>query len=483
MPPPEESHVGGSSKWPSPPSPRGYNFVGTALNFRRDPLRTLLDGRRLCGDVVRFILPGVPDIYLAAHPRGIQHVLHNEPRRYRKDPTHSSQLEALAGKGLTMSEGHLWARQRQVMQPSFYPVQTATYMAHAAEATAAMLELWRGHHERGKAVDVSAEMLRLMLCVVVKSLFGVDAGRQAETLVRSSAVMLDYAYKGTRNYYSPPEWLPLPSVRRFLGARRRLDDFAYGLIQQRRDSRPERHDLLSSLLNGRDERTGEKIGEKQIRDEIVTMILAGHDTTGVALAWTFYLLARNPEAANRLREEAFEVLGDRTPTAADLPNLPYARMVLDESMRIYPPAWVLSRRSVADDVLGGYRVRAGSTILISPYVTHRHDGLWPDPEAFVPERFARAASAKRPKYAYFPFGGGVRHCIGSHFALAAAQIALVMTARAYRLVLVPGAEITPRAKLTLHPSRPVVMRLESAGPSPARPADSGIILNSRQDHG
>lgn len=415
--------------------------------------------------MIRFRLPVLPDLYLAAHPRDVEHVLHNESRRYSKDPTHSSQLRALAGDGLTMSEGALWSRQRQIMQPSFYPAQTASYMTHVADITAAVLENWRVHLDRGEAVDVSAAMLRLMLSVVVRSLFGADVGDQAAELVRSSAIMLDYAYRGMRNYYSPPEWLPLPSIRRFIRARRHLNDFAYGLIRRRLASREEGGDLLSALLGARGGGAGEAAGLKQAREEILTMILAGHDTTGVALAWSFYLLARHPEAAERLREEAFEVLGDRHPTAADIPNLVYARMVLDESMRLYPPAWVLSRRCVADDVLGGYRIRAGSTVLLSPYVTHRHEAFWPEEEKFLPERFARATSSKRPKYAYFPFGGGMRHCIGRQFAVAAAQLVLAMTARTYSMALAPGLDIGPQAKLTLHPSRPVMVTLESAAPT------------------
>lgn len=441
-----------SASPPRPPHPRGHMLLGSSLNFLFDPIRTFMDGWEQCGDVVRFPLVGPMELYLCAHPDQVKRVLVDNQQNYRKDPGHSAQLKALAGDGLTMSEGDLWLRQRRMMQPAFHRQRFPGYIDGITGATRAMLDGWEARGAGGRPLDISTEMLRVSFDIVARTMFSADLRAEADAVVRDAAVVLEHAYNGMRTPVPVPLWLPLPSNRRFLAARRTLDELATRLVRERRDAPGVRDDLLSMmLLRGGDERLA--------HDEIITTILAGHDTTGVALAWTFSLLSTHPEVARRLRQEVADVLGGRAPTLDDLPALEYAEMVLKESLRLFPPAWVLSRRAVDDDEVGGYRIPRGATVFVSPYLTHRHPGFWPNPEGFDPERFRRGATPNAP-FAYFPFGGGPRLCIGNNFALLAAHLVLVLVVQQYRLELAAGQSVVPRAKLTLHPRRKVFMTVE-----------------------
>jgi cytochrome P450 len=426
-----------------------------------------MDGWRQCGDVVRFPLVGPLELYLCAHPDQVRRVLVDNQQNYRKDPGHSAQLKALAGDGLTMSEGDLWLRQRRMMQPAFHRQRFSDYIDSITQATQAMLASWEARDEGARPLDISTEMLRVSFDIVARTMFSANLRAEADAVVRDSAIVLEHAYNGMRTPVPVPVWLPLPSNRRFLAARRTLDELATRLIAERRESLNGRDDLLSMmLLRGGDERLA--------HDEIITTILAGHDTTGVALAWTFSLLSTHPEVARRLHLEVAQVLDGRPPTLDDLPALEYAEMVLKESLRLFPPAWVLSRRAVDDDEIAGFHIPRGATIFVSPYLTHRHPGFWRNPEAFDPERFRRGAAPPAP-FAYFPFGGGPRLCIGNNFALMAAQIVLVLVVQSYRLELHVGQSVVPRAKLTLHPRRKIFMTLESIEARTGMVGDSGGI--------
>lgn len=411
-----------------------------------------MDGWRQCGDVVRFPLVWPLELYLCTHPEHVKRVLVDNQQNYLKDPGHSAQLKALAGDGLTMSEGDLWLRQRRMMQPAFHRQRFSGYIDGIAGATQTMLDGWEARDTNGRALDISNEMLRVSFDLVARTMFSANLQAEADAVVRDSAIVLDHAYNGMRTPVPVPVWLPLPANRRFLTARKTLDELAARLISERRGALNEHSDLLSMMLiRGGDERLA--------HDEILTTILAGHDTTGVALAWTFSLLSTHPEVARRLHDEVERVLNGRAPTLDALPALEYAEMVLKESLRLYPPAWVLSRRAVEDDEVGGYHIPRGATIFVSPYLTHRHPDFWRNPEGFDPERFRRSAAPPEP-FAYFPFGGGPRLCIGNNFALMAAQIVLVMVVQKYRLELDTGQSVVPRAKLTLHPRRKVFMTVE-----------------------
>jgi cytochrome P450 len=259
---------------------------------------------------------------------------------------------------------------------------------------------------------------------------------------------------------SLPERVPTPRNRRFNRARAELDAFVYEMIRSRRADHGGGMDLLSLLLGAVDDETGEGFSEEQVRDEVMTIIAAGHETTANALSWAWYLLAHHPEARERLQEELAGVLGGRLPALDDLPRLEYTRMVVEETLRLYPPAWVIGRRAVEADVLGGYRVEKGATVFVSPYLTQRRADLWPEPQRFRPERFSAAASAARQRYAYFPFGGGPHLCVGNEFAMMEAQLILATVAPAYRLALVRDEEVAPEPLVTLRPPRGMEMRIE-----------------------
>jgi len=259
--------------------------------------------------------------------------------------------------------------------------------------------------------------------------------------------------------FAMPERIPTPRNRRFLVARRKLDEAVYRLIAGRRRSGEDTGDLLSMLLAARDEETGEGMSDRQLRDEVVTILIAGYETTADALAWTWYLLGTHPEAGARLHAELAAVLAGRVPAVEDLPQLPYTRMVLQEAMRLYPPAWGLLRQAREDDEIRGYRIPARARIVISQYVVHRHPGFWEEPEQFDPERFAPGRAASRPPFAYFPFGGGQRMCIGNNFAMMEAQLILATVAQRYRLDLVPGHPVEPEPLITLRPRHGVLVTL------------------------
>jgi cytochrome P450 len=281
-------------------------------------------------------------------------------------------------------------------------------------------------------------MMHLTLDVIARSMFSVDVNSVVETVEVAVDVALVHSMRRKQTYVRLPLWFPTNDHRRFVPARQALRDIVDRYIRDRRASGSDSGDLLSMLLAARDEETGEGMTDEQIRDEAMTILLAGHETTAVLLTWTFYLLSTHPEVARRHQAELAAVLGGRPPEFADLANLPYNRMIVDEALRLYPPAWVLARTPLVDDVVGDYRIPKGVSVYLSPFITHRHPDFWENPEGFDPERFTPERSAGRPRYAYFPFGGGPRMCIGNNFALMEAQLILATIAQRYRLDLAAG---------------------------------------------
>jgi cytochrome P450 len=325
-----------------------------------------------------------------------------------------------------------------------------------------MLDAWAPRAGTGVPFDVAAEMSRLTLRVVGKTLFSMDLTGDAAEVGRGLVVALGFLGRRAMGFLPPPVWVPTPASVRFLRARRALDRVVYHIIQTRRRTGEDAGDFLGMLLAARDADTGEGMSDQQLRDEVMTFVLAGHETTAVALAWTWYLLARHPDADARLRAEVAAVLGGRAPTVEDLPALRYTRMVLEETMRLYPPVWGLGRQAIAADSIGGYPIRAGAPVSMSPYVTHRHPAVWDDPERFDPERFTPERVAARPRFAYLPFSGGPRLCIGNEFALMEATLVLALVAQRYRLVLAPERRVVPQVTLTLRPRGGLPMTLERA---------------------
>jgi len=441
--------VGAGGKVPDPPSERGSLLFGVAPEFWRDPLQALIDQRRRHGDVVRMRMGGPFYSYLLAHPDHVRYVLQDNNPRFGRHPHGSGALKPTVGEGLLTSEGSFWLRQRRLMQPAFHRQRLARFgevMTDEAEATIAA---WGPKAGRGEPIDVASEMMHLTLRVVARVMFSADVSpEEFDRVERAVEVSLLYSIKLSQSYLTLPLWLPLPLHRRFRGARADLDRVVYRMIEEHRHAPIGNDDLLSMLLSARDADTGETMTDRQVRDEVMTIFLAGHETTAVALTWTFYLLSRHPEVARRLQDELANVLAGRIATVADLPRLPYTRAVIGETIRLYPPAWIVTRMPLADEVIGDYRVGKGTNVFMSPYITHRHPEFWTDPERFDPSRFL-GEGPERHRYAYFPFGGGPHLCIGNSFALLEAQLVLATIAQRFQLDLVPDHPVAMHPLVTL----------------------------------
>ena len=348
------------------PGPRGLPLLGHVVPFRRDVLGLLTGSRERFGDVVRFRL-GPMVLHLAAHPDAIRHVLQERMEIYDKETRSSGKIRGLTGLGLLTASGDLWRRQRRLIQPGFRPAAVAGFVERMTEATAAMLERWEGHARERRPLDLASEMMRLTCTIAGRTLFGSDVSGDAEAVEEAMAVLLAHTWCRLERTVDPPGWLPAPGPRRFRKALAVIDGVVYRIIAERR-ARGEDHwpdDLLTILLRARDEETGRGMTDGQLRDEAVTLLLAGHETTANALAWAFHLLSRHPETMERLRAEVETVLGERAPEPGDLRSLPFTEQVLRESMRLYPPIWALERRAVVEDELGGCRIPRGSTVVLS----------------------------------------------------------------------------------------------------------------------
>ena len=440
---------------PLPPGPRGYPLVGVLPYLRRDPLRLLTAVQRRYGDVVKL---GDQRMFFVTRPEHIQNILHASERRYNKGPL-LSKLRAGLGDGLLTSEGDHWRRQRRLMQPAFHRQRLAHFGAIMSGAAEELCADWQPRAAHGEPINVAAAMMGLTLTIVSRALFSHDTSNDAEIIRRSLNIALPITERRFWSFINMPERAPTPDNIRFRRAIAAIDDVVFRIIAARRRSDVDQGDLLAMLLQARDEETGAQMSDQQLRDEVITLLLAGHDTTANLLSWTFYLLSRHPSVESKVYAEVSAVLGGRTPAVADLASLPYTRMVIDEVLRLYPPAWIIGRSPIADEQLGGYRIPANALVLISPYVTHRHPEFWPNPEGFDPERFSPEMQDARPRYAYFPFGGGPRICIGNNFALMEAHLILATVIQRYRLDLIPGYPAPPRPMVTLHAGNGVWMLL------------------------
>ncbi len=450
-----------STKNGAPPGPPGVPILGNLLQGWRDPLGLFVRTQRDCGDFARLRF-GPYDYYLLHDPVDVHHVLVDNHRAYTKSRNYAG-LKLVLGQGLLTSEGDFWRSQRKLAQPAFHRQRMSGFVDTMAKDTASMLERWADLSE--PAVDAHAEMMRLTLRIVGRTLFSTDVDGEAPAV----GAALTHALAWTNNYVESivkvPPWLPTPENLRFKRSKKTLDDLVFRILETRRASGEDPGDLLGMLMAVRDEDTREGMSDKQLRDEVMTLVVAGHETTTNLLAWAFYLLSEHPDVARRLKTEVDQVLCGRVPTLADLPRLAYTKQVIEESLRLYPPAWVFERQAVVDDEIKGYRLPKGSIIGISPWSIHRSPSLWNDPERFDPDRFLPAPVAARPKFAYLPFGGGPRFCIGNGFAMMEAQVIVAMIAQKYSLDLVPGHPVVPDPLVTLRPRFGMQMILNRAAAS------------------
>ncbi|HTX91161.1 MAG TPA: cytochrome P450 [Anaerolineales bacterium] len=423
-----------------PPAPGGR-----LRDMVRDPLQFFLNLTAQNGDVVCY--RSAPDpAYIVNHPDYVRHVLVDNNRNYTKATSSNQVFDKIVGEGLLTSEGETWRRQRRMMQPAFHHARIEHLDGLIVSAARAMLEGWDRLYESGQPVDIAREMAALTLNITTQALFGVDLGEDARRV--GELVNRGVAF------------LEKPSDPRLVESAEEIKAITRRIIRQRKQDFKDAGDLLSSLILSRDPETGMGMDDEQLRSQVMTLMLAGYETTANALAWTWVLLSQNPEAAGRMTREVRSALGEREPAYPDLENMPYTRLVLNESLRMFPPAWTLGRRAVGEDEIGGWYVAPGTVIAICTYALHRHPAFWDRPEVFDPERFSPENSAGRNKYAYVPFGGGPRQCIGNMFGLMEASLILACIARRYELRLVPGTEVKPQALFVLRPSRDLMMSLQ-----------------------
>jgi cytochrome P450 len=441
------------------PGPAGGRALGAFVELRRDPLGTFMRAVERHGDVVRFTLGPRPVHlvgHLVRHPDHVKHVLHQNSANYRKGLTYHTS-RTIFRNGLLTSTGSLWHRQRRLLQPIFQRGRLASFAAAMTDACGECMERWDGHAGRGEAFDVAAEMKRLTLEVVSRTLFSTRLGADAETVREAVAVLQGDSVRRQASLLPLVPVLgrlPTPGNRRWRWALASLRGIVRRMVAERRAAGRDRFgdDLLGTLLAARDEERDEVVDDEQVCDEVLTFMLAGYESTAITLAWAWYLLALNPVPAARLRAEVAEVLGNRVAEFSDVGGLVYTSAVLQETLRVYPPSWDLERDAVDDDEIGGFRIPAGSMVFISPFVTHRHPDFWDDPEVFDPTRFLPGEDGhRRPRPAYLPFGVGPRHCIGHAFATLEATLVLATVARRFRLDLVPGHPVVPDANVTLRP--------------------------------
>jgi cytochrome P450 len=424
------------------PGPASRFGLRNLARFARDQLGMLRDVAQTYGDVACVELLG-QRYYLVSHPDDIEAVLVKHARVMLRD-RHSVVLERALGKGLLTSDGERWRHQRRLMAQAFVPRRIQSYGAAMARVTDAGLRRWRD----GAEVNVHQEMSRLTMEVVADVLFGSGLAAQDVALVRDSMETVNEFFANSPEaVVLLPAWVPTPRNRRMNAAVASLDALIYQIIARRRAGEP-RDDLLGTLLAAQDD-DGARMSDGQLRDEAMTLFLAGHETTALALAHTLYLLGTHPEVAERLRAELDAVLGDRLPTADDARALPFTERVLKESLRLYPPAWTTGREAAEEVEVGGYRIPKGAQILASPWVVQRDARWFPDPERFDPDRWEGARGKETPRFAYFPFGGGPRVCIGSHFAMLEATLMLALIARRWRVELLPGQTLTFKPSVTL----------------------------------
>src|SRR5581483_9977868 len=420
-----------------PPGPRGTLLSGNLAEFRRARLDFLVRCARKHGDVVALRFAH-RRIFLVSHPALIEDVLVTQARHFIKH--FALRLNPLVlGKGLLTSEGDFWLKQRRLMQPVFSRARIASYAPAMTAVARNVLDRWRDGERR----DILTEMMQLTLGIAAKTLFDAEVGGEAQVVVAALQILQDNFLIRFNSLVPPPVWIPTPRNIGLRRAVRRLDDILYGFIRQRREHPAARDDLLSLLLHARDEADGTGMTDRQVRDEAMTLFLAGHETTALALSWTWYLLARHPEAAAKLHAEVDAVLAGREPTMDDVPRLRYAEMVALEAMRLYPPAYVIGREATADCVVGAYRVPRGTTVLMSQWVVQHDARFFAEPDRFRPERWGGEAVRQLPRFAYFPFGGGPRLCIGSTFAMIELVLVLATLAQRFHFRLQPGAEVPP----------------------------------------
>jgi cytochrome P450 len=458
-----------------PPGPKPHFLIGNMPLASRDPLATFLNWAREFGDIFYYRAAWL-HVYFLNDPDLIEWVLVRNSQNFLKD--HVVQKSRwLFGQGLLTNEGESWLRQRRLSQPAFHRERVASYALIMTDYTEQMLASWRD----GETRDIHREMMQLTLRIVVRCLFNVEAEKIG--VVSSAMNILMRNTTGARMLLPPiVRYLPTPTMMAVRRAVRQLDETVYRIIAAHRAGKADSSDLLSMLMNARDE-DGSGMNDKQLRDEVLTFLLAGHETTALALSWTWHLLSQNPEVEEKLHSELQRVLGGRSPEFIDLGALNYTDRVIKESMRLYPPAWSLARTTIAEFELRGYRIPRGANIVMSQWIMHHNPKYFADPEKFDPDRWLDPAMQKLPRFAYFPFGGGPRQCIGNSFATMEATLLLATIAQRFRMRSVPGNVVEPVPSFTLRPKHGIPMTLQARELQAGKPAQPDSVVSRQHPFG
>jgi cytochrome P450 len=443
-----------------PPGPSSLELLRQLRKIQRNAPEYLLDAAKQYGDIVFFDVPKNP-AYFINHPNLIKHVLLENHRKYSKDTIQYNSLSEITGKGLLTSDGPHWLRQRRLAQPAFAKPRLMALDEVITPATQQMLERWEDTARKGDPLDVDGEMMRLALEVVGKALFSIDLSRDAKRLVDAVLTALDYIVGRARNPTSPSSlpFLMTPRKARFNAAVSTLDMTVYEMIAERQAASDPGDDLLGMLLKARDPENGSPMTPEQVRDEVITILIAGHETVASALTWSWYLLAKHPKQWEQMQAEVSSVLGANLPTTTDLKNIPFTGQVFSEALRLYPPAWLITRKAMETDQIENTPIPPGALFIISPYTIHRHPQFWSNPETFDPARFSHEQEKSRPRFAYIPFGGGPRLCIGDQFAIIEAQMIMAMVTQRFRLELLPYRPVEADPLVTIRPKHGLPMKV------------------------
>lgn len=439
------------------PGPQGPELIFKIGEIQRNPLQFMLNMVTEYGNFVQFPI-GQMMVYLVNQPQYVKQILLDNHHNYSKNTIQYNQLARVTGRGLLTSDGYFWLRQRRLAQPAFHKARIESLDHVIVDSTAQMLSRWKDFADSGEPVDIDQEMMRLTLRIVGRALFSIDLQEQAREFTQAVLTALDHIVYRSQNIFALPESIPTPRNLRFRRALDVMDELVYRMIADRRREISPPQDLLTMFLEAREAETGAGMSDTQIRDEVMTILIAGHETVASALTWCFYLLAKNPDVQTELECETRQRLANQPPSRDSYPSLDLARAIFEETLRLYPPAWLITRRSEAGDSFGTYRTPPNSLFIISPYVLHRNPACWEKPEKFSPQRFQQGKSPTH-RFDYIPFGAGPRQCIGDRMALYEAVLILSQISQHYRLKLSPDEPVDLTALVTLRPRHGLNMLL------------------------
>ena len=439
------------------PKASGYPILGILPKLKGDQLRYFVNLVGELGDMIELPL-GPNNVLMLNHPHAIEQVMQRNAKNYHKSRYYGP-LKPILGDGIFLAEDEIWLRQRRTAVPSFQGCQLKRMTDIMRQATEEMLEGWQATYKRDEPLDLVPAMTQVTLDIVLRTLLSYRIEASSRDVMSALTVLLQEAERRVWALLPLPLSVPTPANRRLKRSLDVLDQLVEGIVQQRQASGERGDDLLQLLIDAQPEMQAAGMPGTLLRDQVLSTILAGHETTANALSWTFILLSKNPDVRRRVEAELAEVLGGRQPDFQDLHALTYTKQVFFEAMRLYPPVWTLSREAMADDEILGRHVAKGTTVMLCSYAVHRRPEYWPNPEGFDPDRFSPEAQESRPRHAYFPFGGGPRKCLGERFAILEALIILASVLQRFRLDLTPGQDVRPEPMITLRPSGSVQMTL------------------------